>query len=90
MSYDPENCSVVLKDSNGKEYHITGFGDSDLKFEQSWHRVVGELADGTYLVYCMDNNFCGSTIHFTKESYDKHIKDLKPSAKSPFVFSEVK
>lgn len=90
MTYDPEKCSIVLTDHNGKEYRITGFGDSDLKFEQMWHRIISVQDDGSYLVYCMDNNFCGSTVHFTKEGYDKHIKDLKPSAKSPFVFSEVK
>lgn len=87
MSYDPENCSVVLTDNNGKEYNITGFAASDLKFEQVWHRVVGELEDGSYQVYCMDNSFCGKLVHFTKEGYDKHIKDLKPSAESPFKFS---
>lgn len=89
MNYNPEKCSIVLTDHNGKEYHITGFADADLKFEQSWYRVVGELADGSYQVYCTDDNFCGKLIHFTKEGYDKHIKDLKPSVKSPFKFNKV-
>jgi len=89
MTYDPENCSIVLTDHNGKEYCITGFADADLKFEQMWHRIINVQDDGSYLVYCMDNNFCGSTIHFTKEMYHKHIKDLKPSVESPFKFNKV-
>jgi hypothetical protein len=89
MTYDPENCSIVLTDYNGKEYHITGFADADLKFEQMWHRIIGVQDDGSYIVYCMDNNFCGSTVHITKEVYDKYIKDLKPSAESPFSFNRV-
>ena len=89
MTYDPENCSIVLTDNNGKEYCITGFAEADLKFEQMWHRIVSVQDDGSYLVYCMDNNFCGSTIHFTKEMYHKHIKDLKPSVESPFKFNKV-
>ena len=88
MTYSPENTSVILKDHNGKEHHITGFAEADLKFEQQWWKLVRVEEDGTHLVECRDNDFKLWIVPMTKEGYDKHIKDLKPSVNSPFKFTK--
>lgn len=74
----------------GKEYIIEGFADAEFisiqkDTEQLWHKFLG-TKDGNYLVDCTDDNWNTWLVTFTKEGYDKHIKDLKPSVKSPFSF----
>lgn len=88
----------MLNDKNtlylvGKEYIIEGFADGEFisiqkDTEQLWYKFLG-TKDGNYLVECTDDNWNTRLVTFTKEDYDKHIKDLKPSAKSPFKFNKV-
>ena len=78
----------------GKEITLEGFADGEFisvnrDSEQLWHKFLG-TKDGKYLVDCTDDNWDTSwLVTFTKEVYDKHIKDLKPSVKSPFSFNKV-
>lgn len=77
----------------GKEYTFEGFADGEFisiqkDTEQLWYKFLG-TKDGSYLVECTDDNWNTRLVTSTKEDYDKHIKDLKPSAKSPFKFNEV-
>lgn len=81
MAYSPEDIQVTLVDSNGKSYTIDGF-----EFEQSWHRLCEVKEDGTHVVSCLDSEFNSYLVSFTEAGYNKHIKDLKPSVKSPFIF----
>lgn len=88
MNYDPENCSVVLTDCNDKEHHITGFAADLVATEQLWHKLIS-VEDDVYTVECKDQGWNVWLVPFTKEGYDKHIKDLKPTVESPFVFNKV-
>ena len=82
MTYSPEDIQVTLVDSNGKSYTIDGF-----EFEQSWYNLLEVKGDGTHVVRCLDNSFNSYLVSFTEAGYNKHIKDLKPSVKSPFKFT---
>lgn len=86
MKYSPECIQVTLLDSNGKSYTIDGFASDDFEIEQSWHRLCEVKEDGTHVVSCLDSEFNSYLVSFTEVGYNKHIKDLKPSAKSPFYF----
>ena len=92
MTYSPEDIQVTLVDSNGKSYNIDGFASDDFEIEQFWHKLLGVedgVEGGVYVVKCIENDFRYSVVRFTEDGYNKHIKDLKPSVKSPFCFKEV-
>ena len=85
--------SKVILILAGKEYIIEGFAEAEFisiqrDTEQLWHKLLG-TKDGNYLVDCTDDNSKTWLATFTEDGYNKHIKDLKPSAKSPFCFKEV-
>ena len=88
MTYSPEDIQVTLVDSNGKSYNIDGFASDDFEIEQSWYRLCEVKEDGTHVVTCLDSEFNSYLVSFTEDGYNKHIKDLKPSVKSPFCFTK--
>ena len=87
MLIDTSKLSVQFT-VQGKTHTIEGFAEDCWATEQLWHKFLG-TKDGNYFVDCTDDNWKTWLVTFTKEGYDKHIKDLKPSVKSPFVFNKV-
>ena len=88
MTYSPEDTQVTLTLPNGQSHIITGWATDAPEIEQSWHRLCEVKEDGTHVVNCLDNSFNSYLVSFTESGYNKHIKDLKPSAKSPFCFTK--
>lgn len=79
---------MTLTLPNGQSHTITGWATDTLDIEQSWHELLG-VEGGVYVVKCIENDFRYSVVRFTEDGYNKHIKhikDLKPSVKSPFCF----
>ena len=92
MIYSPENTQVTLTLPNGQSHIITGWATDAPEIEQFWHKLLGVedgVEGGVYVVKCIENDFRYSVVRFTEDGYNKHIKDLKPSIKSPFCFKEV-
>lgn len=92
FNYDPHKCSVILCAGTEQEIVIEGFSTTDeINFnrEKFWHKLLRVEDCGTHVVELWDNSFNFSFASFTKEGYDKHIKDLKPSVESPFKFNKV-
>ena len=90
MNYDPELCSVVLCAGTANEVVINGFSCPDevnFNRDKLWHKLLRVEGDGVHVVEVWDNNFTFLFANFTEEGYNKHIKDLKPSAESPFNFA---
>ncbi len=84
--------SKVILTLAGKEYIIEGFAEEEFisiqrDTEQLWHKLLG-TKDGNYLVDCTDDNSKTWLATFTEDGYNKHIKDLKSSVKSPFCFTK--
>lgn len=72
----------------GKTHTIESFAEDFVASEQLWHKLIS-VEDDVYTVECKDQKWSVWVVPFTKEAYDKHIKDLKPSVKSPFSFNKV-
>ena len=92
MKYSPEDIKVVLCAGTDHEIVIEGFATTDLihiSREQDWHKLLRIDKNGVHVVQCRDNSFNSYLVSFTEAGYNKHIKDLKPSVKSPFYFKEI-
>ena len=92
MTYSPELCKVILCAGTDTEVVIEGFVTVDeirINKERHWASLVRVEDDKTHVVEILDNDYNFSFVNFTEDGYNKHIKDLKPSIKSPFCFKEI-
>lgn len=90
MTYSPEDVRVVLCAGTDAEVVIEGFATVDeirINKERHWASLVRVEDDKTHVVEVLDNDYNFSFVNFTEDGYNKHIKDLKPSVKSPFKFT---
>lgn len=85
MLIDTSKLSVQFT-VKGKTHTIEGFAEDCWSTEQLWHKLIS-VEDDVYTVECKDQQWNVWLVPFTKEGYYKHIKDLKPSVKSPFTFN---
>ena len=92
MTYSPEASKVTLCAGTDHEIVVEGFATTDLVHisrEQDWYKLLRIDEAGVHVVQCRDSSFNSYLVSFTEDGYNKHIKDLKPSVKSPFCFKEI-
>lgn len=91
MKYSPEAVRVALRAGTDHEVIIEGFSNIEeisINKERHWASLVRVEDDKTHVVEIWDNSHNFSFVNFTEAGYNKHIKDLKPSVKSPFCFTK--
>lgn len=80
MNYNPEDFIVVLKDSDGKLYPITGFTEDVPIFPKRWYSIEGDA------VHCRMQN--GDVVVITPvdmaDFKEKYLDKLEDSIDSPF------
>ena len=86
MNYLTENTQITLTLPNGQPHIIDGFACDEVEIEQTWWKLIRIEASGVHVVKCLENTFKSYLVPFTEEGYNKHIRGLKPSVKSPFKF----
>ena len=78
--YCAEDCTVILEDSNGKLYPITGFTEDVPVIPKKWYTIEDDK------VHCRMQN--GDEIKITPvdiESFkEKYLVNLEDSVESPF------
>jgi len=90
VKYSPEDIKVILCAGTDHEVVIEGFANIEdiyINKERHWASLVRVEDDKTHVVEVWDNDHNFSFVSFTEAGYNKHIKDLKPSVKSPFKFT---
>ena len=84
MMYNIDNCKISL---DGKE--ITGFASGDFVSYPVYRLWYKDIEGRPFSVYATCDDGHVVEVAFTEDGYEKWIKPMQPTEKSPFKVKEV-